>query len=112
MPGNVAPVANEREGLLAFLSQQRCVLRTAAYVLSDEQARQAPTVSSLSVGGLIKHVSAVERNWMDIVLQRQSEQDGGEQAYENGFRLLPGETLQQTLDEYDETARRTTEVID
>jgi uncharacterized damage-inducible protein DinB len=111
MPGNVAPVANEREGLLAYLAQQRLVLRTAAYGLTDEQARQAPTVSSLSVGGLIKHVSAVERNWMDIVLQRESE-GGNEQAYEDGFRLLPTETLQQVLDEYEETARQTTAIID
>lgn len=109
MPGNVAPVANEREGLMAYLAQQRLVLRTAAYGLTDEQARQAPTVSSLSVGGLIKHVSAVERTWMDIVLQRPSE--GGEQAYEDGFRLQPGETLQQTLDEYEDTARQTVDII-
>jgi uncharacterized damage-inducible protein DinB len=111
MPGNVAPVANEREGLMAYLAQQRLVLRTTAYGLTDEQARQAPTVSSLSVGGLIKHVSAVERNWMDIVLQRPSE-GGGEESYENGFRLVPGETLQQTLDDYEETARQTAEIID
>ena len=111
MPGNVAPVANEREGLMAYLAQQRLVLRTTAYGLTDEQARQVPTVSSLSVGGLIKHVSAVERNWMDIVLQRPSE-GGSEQAYEDGFRLVSGETLQQTLDEYEETARQTAEIID
>jgi uncharacterized damage-inducible protein DinB len=110
MPGNVAPVANEREGLMAYLAQQRLVLRTTAYGLTDDQARQAPTVSSLSVGGLIKHVSAVERNWMDMVLQRPS-QEGGEQDYENGFRLLPNETLQQILDEYEQTARQTDEIV-
>ena len=114
MPGNVAPVANEREGLMAYLAQQRLVIRTAAYGLTDDQARQTPTVSSLSVGGLIKHVSAVERNWMDIVLQRPSSASSpdGEEAYENGFRLLPDETLQQILDEYEETARQTTDIID
>jgi uncharacterized damage-inducible protein DinB len=111
MPGNAPPVANEREGLMTFLAQQRLVLRTAAYGLTDDQARQAPTASSLSVGGLIKHVSSVERNWMDIVLQRESE-GGGEQAYEDGFRLLPDETLQQILDEYEETARQTIAIID
>jgi uncharacterized damage-inducible protein DinB len=110
MPGNVAPVANEREGLTAYLAQQRLVLRTTAYGLTDDQARQAPVASSLSVGGLIKHVSAVERNWMDIVLQRPSE-EGCEQDYENGFRLLPSETLQQILDQYEETARQTDEII-
>jgi uncharacterized damage-inducible protein DinB len=111
MPGNVAPVANEREGLMAYLAQQRLVLRTAAYGLTDDQARQAPTVSSLSVGGLIKHVLAVERNWMDIVLQRPSPQGADEQAYEDGFRLLPNETLEQILEQYAETARQTEEIV-
>ena len=70
MPGNVNPVKDEREGLLAFLAQQRYVLRLAAHGLTDEQARVKPTASSLSVGGLIKHVAATERSWMDTLLQR------------------------------------------
>ena len=53
MPGNVHPVADEREGLTAYLAQQRAVLRVAAYGLTDEQARAVPTRSALSVGGLI-----------------------------------------------------------
>ncbi|HWM02635.1 MAG TPA: DUF664 domain-containing protein, partial [Actinophytocola sp.] len=61
MPGLVAPVADEREGLLAYLAQQRLVLRLTAHGLTDEQARAAPTASPLSVGGLIKHVTAAER---------------------------------------------------
>lgn len=31
---------------------------------TDEQARAAPTVSSLSIGGLIKHITGVQRGWM------------------------------------------------
>src|SRR5829696_8068972 len=69
MPGQVPPVADEREGLLAYLAQQRDALRFAAYGLTDEQARATPTVSSLSVGGLIKHVANTERGWMNDVLQ-------------------------------------------
>ena len=52
MPGNVNPVADEREGLLAYLAQQRYVLRLAAHGLTDAQARAVPTKSSLSVGGV------------------------------------------------------------
>ena len=57
MPGNVRPVADEREGLMAYLAQQRSVLQIAAYGLTDEQARAVPTRSALSVGGLVKHVT-------------------------------------------------------
>ena len=59
------PVAGEREGLLAFLAQQRHVLRVAAFGLTDEQARATRTVSTLSLGGLISHVTATEQGWID-----------------------------------------------
>ena len=50
MPGNVAPVADEREGLMRYLAEQRDVLRIASYGLTDEQARLAPPPSTLSIG--------------------------------------------------------------
>jgi hypothetical protein len=86
VPGNVRPVTDERDGLLSYLAQQRYVLRLAAHGLTDEQARATPTVSKLSVGGLIKHAAAVERNWMSMVLQRSGER-GSTEDYEAGFRL-------------------------
>jgi uncharacterized damage-inducible protein DinB len=73
MPRFVAPVADEREGLLAYLGQQRLALRLTAYGLTDEQARATPTASSLSVGGLIKHLATVERRWTNIILRREQE---------------------------------------
>lgn len=50
VPGSVHPITNERASLLAYLAQQRYVLRIAAYGLTDEQARETPTRSPLSVG--------------------------------------------------------------
>jgi uncharacterized damage-inducible protein DinB len=108
MPGNVPPVADEREGLLAFLAQQRSVIRVAAFGLTDDQARATPTVSGLSVGGLIKHVTAVEHGWMDTVLQRPP---GAVADYEANFRLGPDETLAGTLASYDQAATRTESII-
>jgi uncharacterized damage-inducible protein DinB len=109
MPGNVPPVADEREGLLAFLAQQRLVLRIAAHGLTDEQARATPTVSSLSIGGLIKHVATVERGWIDLVLQRN--RSGSEADYDANFRLGPDETLADVFSLYDEVAKETEAVI-
>ena len=77
MPGQVAPVTDERELLLAYLTQQRYVLKLTAHGLTDEQARQSSPPSSLTVGGLIKHVSQVERYWIDLVVQRQADVDVG-----------------------------------
>ena len=112
MLGQVPPVPDERTGLLAYLAQQRDALRFAAYGLTDEQARATPTASALSVGGLIKHVAATERGWMDDVLQRNRGSDAPAEAdYHDNFRLLPGETLAGVLARYDEVARETEAII-
>ena len=108
MPGIVHPVADEREGLLAYLAQQRYVIRIAAYGLTDEQARATPTAGTLSIGGLIKHVAAVENHWIDTVLeQSQSSVDD----YESNFRFGTEEAIDSILADYDEVARRTEAVI-
>jgi hypothetical protein len=109
MPGTVAPVADEREGLLAYLAQQRLVLRLTAYGLTDEQARATPTVSALSVGGLIKHVAATEQYWIDLVMDRPATDD--ERDYGAAFRLGPDETLAGVLKNYDDVAAATGEAV-
>jgi hypothetical protein len=91
MPGFVAPVADEREGLLAYLAQQRLLLRLTAYGLTDDQARATPTASRLSIGGLIKHVALVERGWMATVEQRPRE--WSMEDHHAGFRLGPQESF-------------------
>ncbi len=111
MPAQVPPVPDERTGLLAYLAQQRYVLRIAAYGLTDEEARATPTVSALSIGGLIKHVAATERGWIDLVLQRQGASEGGEDDYMANFRMEPEESLQSILDQYEEVAQETERVI-
>jgi uncharacterized damage-inducible protein DinB len=108
MPALVPPVAHEREGLLAYLAQQRYVLRLAAHGLTDEQARATPSRSSLSVGGLLKHLARTERRWISMVLQRE---DTSEDSYEAAFRLEPDETLASVLARYDEVASETEAVI-
>jgi len=108
MPGQVPPVTDERALLLAYIDQQRDGLRYAAYGLTDEQARLTPTQSALSVGGLVKHVTATERSWINTMLQRpQPSMDEGQSDYEAGFRLGPDESLAGALADYDAAARET-----
>ena len=109
MPGNVAPVVGERANLLAYVEQQRYGIRLTASGLTDEQARATPTKSALSVGGLIKHVTAMERTWMDIVMQRPS--TGDQDQYGEDFVLQPSETLTAILDDNERCGRETEAVI-
>ena len=108
MPGSVRPVTDERDALLAYLAHQRYVLRLTAYGLTDEQARATPSASSLSVGGLVKHVALTERGWIGTVLQRPG---GSQEDYAAGFRLGDGETLADVLELYDEVARETESAV-
>jgi uncharacterized damage-inducible protein DinB len=102
------PVEDERDGLLTTLRQQRYVLRLAAHGLTDDQARQSPSVSPLSVGGLIKHVGATEDSWIDTVLGQFK---GSSDDYLATFRMEADETLESVLTRYDEIAARTESVI-
>jgi uncharacterized damage-inducible protein DinB len=113
-----ATAGGERADLLATLGKNRHFLRFTTRDLTDDQARQASTVSGLCLGGLIKHVTAVEDGWVNFILDGPSamgdfttmtEDDWARRADE--FRLLPGETLAGVLAGYAEVARRTDELV-
>ncbi|WP_269857080.1 DinB family protein [Streptomyces sp. RPT161] len=117
-PTTAAEIGDERADLLAMLAEKRRLLRSTARDLTDEQAGLRPTASELCIGGLIKHVSAGERNWANFITQGPSamrdfaamtESDLAEWALQ--FRMLPGENLADILDEYADAACRTDELI-
>ncbi|GAA3856153.1 DinB family protein [Streptomyces sedi] len=114
-PGN----RTERADLRAMLAHQRHFLRFTTRDLTDEQAGRRTTASELCLGGLIKHVSSVERGWARFILEGPSamvdfsamtEEDFAERAAE--FRMLPGDTLEGVLAEYARVAERTDEIVD
>ncbi|CAL9493790.1 DinB family protein [Streptomyces sp. enrichment culture] len=111
-------LTGERADLLQTLALHRNFLRFTTQGLTDEQAGLRTTVSALCLGGLIKHVAAMERTWVDFIVegpsampdfQAMTEADAAERADE--FRLLPGETLAGVLAEYEAVARRTDELV-
>jgi hypothetical protein len=106
----------ERRDLLETLRRHRFFLTVTAAGLTDEQAGARPTASELCVGGIIKHVTQGERNWVDFILggpeaMMHGNGDWSPQDWEAGLRMLPGETLEQILAGYDEVARRTDELL-
>lgn len=109
MPAGVSPVSDERDGLVKYVEQQRYVLRLTAYGLNDEQVRATPTVSSLSIGGIIKHVTEVEGYWTGLVEQRPM--TGTADDYEEGFRPGADEHVADLLESYEVAAKRTNRVV-
>jgi uncharacterized damage-inducible protein DinB len=118
MPTGTKSLTGERADLLAMLAKARHFLCFTTRDLDDEQARQRTTVSELTLGGLIKHVTAVERGWAGFIVHGPSvvpdftnltEADYAARA--DGFRLLPDETLVGVLAEYEDAAKHTDELV-
>jgi len=55
--------APEKEMLSAFLDYHRTTLLIKVEGVSDEDLRRRPTVSSMTLLGLVKHLAYVERWW-------------------------------------------------
>ena len=69
-------LASEREALENFLDAQREGLIRKIEGLDDATARQAPTASSLSLLGLVKHAATWERRWFQVIMGgRESGED-------------------------------------
>jgi hypothetical protein len=115
----VSTTSVEQQDLLESLSKHRHFLRYTVRDLTDEQAAARTTVSELCLGGLIKHVDAVESRWVQFIVEGPSAfpsmanewNDAAIAAYRTGFQMLPGETLAGLLDRYEQTAQHTTDVV-
>ncbi|MFD5204996.1 DinB family protein [Streptomyces sp. NPDC058375] len=122
----------ERTDLLAALADARAALTSSVRGLGDEQAGERPTVSALCLGGLVKHVAAMEESWLNFVTEGPSAMsfdlpDGvtwddlmtGTACEvpkwaierEKEFRMLPGETTAGVLHAYEQVAARSEKII-
>ncbi|MFJ8442466.1 DinB family protein [Kitasatospora griseola] len=105
-------LTGERADLLAALDRHRGFLRYTVRGLTDDQAQQRLTVSELTLGGLIKHVAAIEERWTRFALggaeaMRSAGAPSDAQAWADQFRMLPGETLDVLLERYRAVAEHT-----
>jgi uncharacterized damage-inducible protein DinB len=108
----------ERGDLLAVLAKHRQFLRYTTRDLTDEQASARTTVSELTLGGMIKHVTNVERGWARFIVEgptalgNASDMTEADYAtWQDQFRLLDGETLAGVLEAYEATAAATDELV-
>src|SRR3954454_12861096 len=114
----------ERADLLDTLHKHRALFRVTVQGLDDEQARTRSTISELTLGGLVKHVTAVEQNWARFVLEGPAPTPDVDWAnidwsnpppqvaeYADGFRMLQSETLADLLAEYDAVAAATDDLV-
>lgn len=106
MPGLPPSASGERQTLIEFLRFNQDAFFAVAHGLADEQARSAPSVSALSIGGLIKHVTGMQKGWAQRAAcapdfppkdVRPMEEIMAE--YADQFVMREDETLPELLDE-------------
>ncbi|MGW4379282.1 DinB family protein [Kitasatospora sp. NPDC004531] len=111
-------LTGEQADMLAALQAARHFMRLTARGLDDEQARRRTTVSELTIGGLIKHVTTGERLWAAFIeigpaalpdFMNFTEADYRARA--DDFRLLPDETLAGVLAAYEAVAAATDQLV-
>jgi uncharacterized damage-inducible protein DinB len=117
MTAGETTMTGERADLAQALAKQRYFLRYTVRDLTDDQAARLTTASELCLGGLIKHVTATERQWVRFILEGPSAMASGwadEDAvasYLDGFRMLAWDTLAGVLAAYEEVARQTADLV-
>lgn len=119
MPAMPPPIADERAGLKEYVAAQQYAFKAIAFGLTDEQARSTPSVSALSIGGLIKHVTHCQHGWMQRVaaapeMPPADERPMEEQQAEYGdeFVMREDETLAEILERFDAQNAETIRLIE
>ena len=101
-PDELVGTSGERQVLETFLDLYRHILMRKLTGLSDEQVPQRHVRSQTTLGGLAKHLTAVEREWFQAVLAGRSEDDLGAPSPGNGWTLDSSDTAEALLAGYEQ----------
>jgi len=108
-------VTGERADLIESLDRHRGFLRFTVRDLTDAQAAERTTASELCLGGLIKHVSATEAQWIRFIREGPSAMAMGDaasfDAWAAAFQMTEDDSLAGLLAAYEEVARATDELV-
>src|SRR5882757_4376232 len=98
------PTATEREALGGYLDRQRAELVKLLDGLTDAEVRSTPTVSALSLLGLLKHKTLWEKRWFQTVVDGRviagEWPDSDEDWTVADFRLTDEDTVSDWLDRH------------
>lgn len=104
-------VTGEKRDLLILLQDQRNMLKITARNLSDDEARKQSTVSTLTIGALIKHLAHGEDNAARVITERDENAEFDMSQAMTEYEMTDDETLAGWLAEYDRGAAEFDRVI-
>ncbi|HNP57096.1 MAG TPA: DUF664 domain-containing protein [Gordonia sp. (in: high G+C Gram-positive bacteria)] len=97
-------VTGEKLELLNLLRDQRNLFLVTVRNLTDEQARQRTTVSTLTLGGLAKHLATGEQRTVLGITEPDENAVFDPATLADNYTLLPDETLEQYVTLFTESA--------
>lgn len=98
----------EHDDLLHELNDQRRTFRIALRGLTAGDAVKRSTVSELTLGGLLKHLTWCERGWTYILTEQPGTPPG---MLDDGQYEWAGGDFEELLTSYDEATRATDEAV-
>jgi hypothetical protein len=105
---------NERDALASFLDRQRAALVRKVRGVSDADARRAPTASSLSLLGLLKHSAVWEDRWFQGIVAGRPLPDGWPEHKspipDEDFLVGDQDTVEQWVARYEEAAETSRQI--
>ena len=104
-------VTGEKRDLLILLQDQRNMLKITARNLSDDDARKQSTVSTLTIGALIKHRAHGEENAARVITERDENAEFDMSQAMTEYEMTGDETLAGWLTAYDRGAAEFDRVI-
>lgn len=104
-------VTGEKRDLLILLQDQRNMLKITARNLSDDDARKQSTVSTLTIGALIKHLAHGEENAARVITERDENAEFDMSQAMTEYEMIGDETLAGWLTAYDRGAAEFDRVI-
>lgn len=105
-------VRTESDELVAYIAHEIQAIRNSAHGLTDQQARETPCASALSIGGILKHCTYVANGWgrraKAATQGAPSPQAFAEhaKAFTASFALTDDETLAGALADFDAATSR------
>ena len=100
-PDELVSTNGERQVLEACLDMYRDILKRKLTGLSNQQIRQRHVPSQTTLGGLVKHLAAVEREWFQVVLAERPEDELEAPAQDDGWTLSNDDTAENLLAGYE-----------
>ena len=128
-PPAQAVASSEIDDLVEALARHRGFLRQTLDGLTDAQAGERSTVSALCLGGLVKHVAATEKSWVEFAVHGDRPDpdalDWGAVDWSNPspevlavmaareaeFTMLPDDSIERVLASYAQVAAETERTV-